>query len=78
MQFGLKLALFLVGTALMSVSSVYTTHPTAPVMAYVAAVASSVGGVLVGTFMLNTPARNGVSDPSAASGPQITKIGELR
>ena len=58
MNFGLKVTLFCVGTAMASIATTYNAHADAPLMAYIAAICGSVGGVLVGAFMLNPP-RNG-------------------
>lgn len=55
MNFALKVTLFCVGTALLSIGATYNAHANAPVMAYFAAVSGSVGGVLTGAFMLNKP-----------------------
>jgi hypothetical protein len=47
-----KVALSVTGAALLSISATYTANPTAPVMAYVASVASSVGLYLVGLYQI--------------------------
>ena len=50
-----KVLLYGVGLILASIATVYQAHPTAPLMAYIASSAGSLGAFLVGAFAVNTP-----------------------
>lgn len=52
MSNGQKLVLYSIGLVLFSVSTVYSAHPSAPVMAYIAAASGSLGGFFVGAFAI--------------------------
>ena len=52
-----KVAASLVGMMLLAISTVYTAHPGAPVMAYVAAASSSIGAYLLGLYQESPAAK---------------------
>ena len=45
-----KMTLTILGIVLGAISTVYTAHPNAPTMAYIAGAAAPVGAYLVGLF----------------------------
>ena len=53
----LKVAASIVGMVLIAISTVYTAHPNAPVMAYVAAASSGVGAYLLGLYQESPTAK---------------------
>ena len=52
-----KVGISVVGLALITLSTTYAAHPTAPVMAYVATISGSVGSYLVGLFQSSPTAK---------------------
>ena len=54
-----KMTLTIVGIVLGAISTVYTAHANAPVMAYVAGSAAPVGAYLIGLFQTSPGKGNG-------------------
>ena len=52
-----KIAASVAGMILLAISTVYTAHPSAPVMAYVAAASSGIGAYLLGLYQESPAAK---------------------